>query len=80
MTPEQEMMLKETHERTRSIEQLLKGYNGTEGMCADFEAHKREDMTFREKFYSFRLTTIIVLVVLAGGSGYSLAEILKVLR
>jgi hypothetical protein len=77
MTPEQERMLKETCESTKSVEQLLKGYNGFPGLCAEFQTHKEEDRRFRAKFYAFRLGVIVVLTLVAGGSGYSIAELLK---
>jgi hypothetical protein len=70
MTPEQESML-------RAIHQLLLGYNGSNGLYADYKDHKKNDVVFRAKFYSFRLAVIIALVLLGGGSGFSLAELLR---
>mgnify|MGYP001594002486 CR=1 FL=1 len=68
MTPEQEKILKEMHETVQSIQQLLKGYNGTEGLCANYEAHKKDDIIFRKEFYRFR-TWVYILVAFAAGSG-----------
>ncbi len=80
MTPEQIDMLKETHESVISILQLLKGFNGTKGLCADFEDHKKQDVIFRAKFYAFRLQVIIVLVAAASGGGFGLAKVLEMVK
>ncbi len=68
MTPEQEAILKKTHEAVQSIQQLLKGYNGDRGLCEQFEDHKKDDQTFREEFYRFK-TWVYVLVAFAAGGG-----------
>lgn len=69
MTPEQEAMLKSSHDSIKSIEQLLKGYNGTKGMCADYADHKKDDMKFRREFYRFRSWVYIMIAFAAGGGG-----------
>ena len=69
MTPEQEAMLKESHESIKSIEQLLKGYNKTPGLLGDFEAHKKNDAIFRKEFYRFRTWAIMMFAFAAGGGG-----------
>lgn len=73
MTPEQEAMLKATNDSVRSIEQLLKGYNGTEGMCAEFERVKKS-------FYAFRLAVIVSGALLFGGSGFGFAKLLEMVK
>ena len=67
MTPDQEKLLKDTHETVLGIHQLLTGFNGSDGLCKEFENHKAEDKTFRKEFYAFR-TRIYVLIALAAGA------------
>ena len=73
LTPEQEKMLKETYEAVRSVQQLLKGYNGTEGLVTEFKKLKLA-------FYTFRLGVIVSFTLLIGGSGFGLAKVLELLR
>ncbi len=79
MTPEQEAMLRETHEAVQAIAQVLKGYNGKKGLLEDFatcrrvssenfEEHKQKDVEFRKEFYRFQ-TWVYVLVAFAAGGG-----------
>ncbi len=69
MTPEQSRLLQECHEAIMGIVQLLKGYNGTEGFCAEFARHKEEDKAFRKEFYNFRTRIYILIAVAASGGG-----------
>ncbi len=69
MTPEQELILRQTCEAVRSIQQLLKGYDGTKGMLADFEEHKKQDAAFRKEFYRFRTWSFVMAAFAAGGGG-----------
>lgn len=69
MTPEQEALLKATHDSTKSIEQLLKGYNGGKGLLGEFEEHKQDDQKFRSEFYTFRTRVYVMIAFAAGGGG-----------
>lgn len=69
MTPEQEVMLKETHEAALAAAQVLRGYNGKSGLIEDFEAHKKADAEFRREFYKFKTWVYVMVAFAAGGGG-----------
>lgn len=80
MTPDQEAILKATHEAVQAIQQLLRGYDEKGGFIADFEEHKQKDEAFRAKFYAFRLSVIVTGALFFGGTGFGFARILELLR
>ncbi len=79
MTPEQEQMLKEVHAGMKAFRQWLSGFNHTPGFADEWESYKKQDRAFRKEFYQFRLTVIVALVLLVGGSGFGAAKILALL-
>lgn len=49
MTPEQEKMLKETHDNCQAVMQLLKGYNGHLGLLGDFEECRKTEANYNKE-------------------------------
>ena len=55
------------------IKVVLKGYNGDPGLCKEVEHLKR-------KFYNFRLLISLFIAFLFGAAGFTITEILKLVK
>ena len=67
------MIQKTDHDILLEIHTMLLGTNGQGGLLRSHESLKKD-------YYKFKLVVILPLLVLAGAAGYSIPEILKMIR
>lgn len=67
------MIQKTDHDILLEIHTMLLGTNGQGGLLRSHDALKKD-------YYKFKLVVILALLVLAGAAGYSIPEILKMIK